>query len=119
MIMKDTNGRTEEKARPESVGSAGGGMRLGNQNSGSFSYYLHGGTLELSSTGSGATFSLGFNDSTGAPKGYLYVYPGAQFIARGIGGYLGRYQKDGYSASNNANTIDLLMNLGAEVRKID
>ncbi len=33
--------------------------------------------------------------------------------------FFGRYHKDGCSASNNANTIDLLMNLGAEVRKID
>ncbi len=73
---------------------SGGGMRLGNHGSGTFSYHLHGGILELSSTGGSATFSLGFNDSTGAPKGYIYVYPGAQFIARSAYGFLGRYQKD-------------------------
>ena len=73
---------------------SGGAFRPGNHGSGTFSYHLHGGILELSSTGGSATFSLGFNDSTGAPKGYLYVYPGAQFIARSAYGFLGRYQKD-------------------------
>ena len=73
---------------------SGGAFRPGNHGSGTFSYHLHGGILELSSTGGNATFSLGFNDSTGAPKGYLYVYPGAQFIARSAYGFLGRYQKD-------------------------
>ena len=73
---------------------SGGAFRPGNHGSGTFSYHLHGGTLELSSTGGNATFSLGFNDSTGAPKGYLYVYPGAQFIARSAYGFLGRYQND-------------------------
>ncbi|MBR1587455.1 MAG: autotransporter-associated beta strand repeat-containing protein [Kiritimatiellae bacterium] len=75
--------------------ASGGGMRLGCNNSGTFNYYLHGGTLELSSSGGNATFSLGFHDSaTTYPKGHLYVYAGGTFISRGAGGYIGRYQKD-------------------------
>lgn len=76
--------------------AATGAFRLGSHGSGTFNYYLYGGTLDQTGKTSSRGFHLGINTGNGSPTGNLFIYGGGEAIMRSNYGYLGRYNKGGY-----------------------